>query len=348
MDQMTEIADKKPETLKENRISPASNIELYRVAAAPFDRILYLQRTVGNQAVKRLIKSGTLQAKLRVGTPGDGYEQEADRVAEQVMRMPERALHEQPKFVKGSRKETSIPSAPVSAGILQRDQKGPGKVPGHPSYEEIMQFRDKEELPKSALGRMVPSSDLTPDHQEKVKSVINWALDESTLKYTDKNGQILMTRYDILQQAHNLVISKLRENKDIPGSSLNLIYRDADHYLAARMGMSGFYEQMGLNLDAEKRASLAPFGFELYDMLKEAGHGVELVSGERLTPLRSNKEFPPAQIGGTEWALLGVRHYLKFDKDRMQSKEPPELLKETAMDRLVKAVTEAWTPKQRP
>jgi len=56
---------------------------------SPVDQILFLQRTAGNQAVQRLIKSGALQAKLRIGQPGDIYEQEADRVAEQVMRMPE-------------------------------------------------------------------------------------------------------------------------------------------------------------------------------------------------------------------------------------------------------------------
>jgi hypothetical protein len=53
------------------------------------DKILQLQRTAGNQAVQRLIKSGALQAKLRIGQPNNIYEQGADRVAEQVMRMPE-------------------------------------------------------------------------------------------------------------------------------------------------------------------------------------------------------------------------------------------------------------------
>ncbi|OEU83690.1 MAG: hypothetical protein BA873_08700 [Desulfobulbaceae bacterium C00003063] len=46
------------------------------------DKILFLQRSIGNQAVGRLIKSGALQTKLRIGQPGDIYEQEADRVAE--------------------------------------------------------------------------------------------------------------------------------------------------------------------------------------------------------------------------------------------------------------------------
>ena len=58
-------------------------------AKYPADRILFLQRTIGNQAVQRLIKSGTLQTKLKIGQPSDKYKQEADRVAEQVMRMPE-------------------------------------------------------------------------------------------------------------------------------------------------------------------------------------------------------------------------------------------------------------------
>lgn len=55
---------------------------------SPIDNILYLQRTIGNRAVHRLIKSGTLQAKLRIGQPNDRYGQEADRVMQQVMRMP--------------------------------------------------------------------------------------------------------------------------------------------------------------------------------------------------------------------------------------------------------------------
>ena len=50
-----------------------------------------LQGAMGNQAVQRMtsISRPVLQTKLKVNEPGDIYEQEADRVAEQVMRMPE-------------------------------------------------------------------------------------------------------------------------------------------------------------------------------------------------------------------------------------------------------------------
>jgi hypothetical protein len=83
-------------------------------------QILHLQRTIGNRAVQRLLKNnaeeskagstGTasqgfgndfsgipvnplaIQTKLAINKPGDEYEQEADRVSEQVMRMPEPQL----------------------------------------------------------------------------------------------------------------------------------------------------------------------------------------------------------------------------------------------------------------
>ncbi len=45
--------------------------------------LLQLQRTLGNQSTQRL------QTKLKISTPGDKHEQEADRMAAQVTRMPE-------------------------------------------------------------------------------------------------------------------------------------------------------------------------------------------------------------------------------------------------------------------
>lgn len=47
---------------------------------------------MGNQAAQRLLCDGVIQAKLIVNEPGDKFEQEADRVAETVMRMPDSAV----------------------------------------------------------------------------------------------------------------------------------------------------------------------------------------------------------------------------------------------------------------
>ncbi len=76
---------KKPEVKRENSAHQAQNICCSQHMNSPADRILLLKRTYGNQAVGRLIRSGALQAKLKIGKPGDRNEQEADRVAEKVV-----------------------------------------------------------------------------------------------------------------------------------------------------------------------------------------------------------------------------------------------------------------------
>ena len=54
---------------------------------SPLDPILHLQRMVGNQESFRLLRASGTQQKLNVSQPGGADEQEADRVAEQVMGM---------------------------------------------------------------------------------------------------------------------------------------------------------------------------------------------------------------------------------------------------------------------
>ena len=98
---------KKPEAGKEDRTSQTRKSYNSQPANFSVDRILFLQRTIGNRAVERLIKSGALQSKLKIGQPDDIYEHEADRVAEQVMRMPD------PRYVP----QSPVNSQPVGSSI---------------------------------------------------------------------------------------------------------------------------------------------------------------------------------------------------------------------------------------
>ena len=83
------VSTKKPDINTEKLVSRSRNSDGSRSGGSPAGQILFLQRTAGNQAVQRLVNSGALQTKLMIGQAGDKYEQEADKVAEQVMRMPE-------------------------------------------------------------------------------------------------------------------------------------------------------------------------------------------------------------------------------------------------------------------
>ena len=94
MAEKDQVSIKKPEAKRETRPSQTQKTYPSQSISSPVEQILFLQRTIGNQAVGKLLKSGALQAKLRIGQLGDIYEQEADRMAEQVMKMPEPQVSE--------------------------------------------------------------------------------------------------------------------------------------------------------------------------------------------------------------------------------------------------------------
>jgi hypothetical protein len=106
---------------KEQVAAPKSaNLETSQRAVAdlhltrPAD-VLALQRLVGNQAAQRLI-----QAKITVGPAGDQYEQEADRVAGQVMTMPAPA-QTQPTVQRAAEEE--VQTKPLAASITPLVQR---------------------------------------------------------------------------------------------------------------------------------------------------------------------------------------------------------------------------------
>ncbi|MCE8429805.1 MAG: hypothetical protein J5U19_15640 [Candidatus Methanoperedens sp.] len=141
MSESIRISKKKLEAVKEDRTSQARTSEYSQPVNSSVDRILFLQKTVGNQAVGRLMKSGILQAKLRVGQLGDIYEQEADRVADQMQQSgewgvgPAQSISKR-SLVPGRQSTTEViacqpasgwsgaPSKDPNSGITTVDEKG--------------------------------------------------------------------------------------------------------------------------------------------------------------------------------------------------------------------------------
>ena len=78
-------------------------------------QLIHLQRTLGNQAVGRII-----QAKLSISEPDDPYEREADHVADKVMRMTDP--------VTPGEEETKVQTKPLSSQITPLIHRMPGIV----------------------------------------------------------------------------------------------------------------------------------------------------------------------------------------------------------------------------
>jgi hypothetical protein len=96
MSKRATAAVKTPEVKPTRSISRKRHSEM-TASSTPFhEQVAVLQRFIGNRGVSLMYRSGILKAKLRIGPPNDIYEQEADRVAEQVMRMPEPAIQTKP------------------------------------------------------------------------------------------------------------------------------------------------------------------------------------------------------------------------------------------------------------
>ena len=144
---------KVPEVKQSNSNSWVRRTERSQSMDTPVDHILFLQRTAGNQAVSRLMKFRALQAKLRIGQPGDMYEQEADRVADAVMRMPEPGVQRQVEPEEGE--EEILQTKPLVDQITPVVQRQVEEE----EEEEMLQAKSRE--------------DATPEVTNDLESQIN-------------------------------------------------------------------------------------------------------------------------------------------------------------------------------
>src|SRR5258708_2764459 len=62
-------------------------LRLAKLPSQPENSLTLMQSSYGNQGVLKLLTGGILQRKLTINRPGDIYEQEADRMADSVIRM---------------------------------------------------------------------------------------------------------------------------------------------------------------------------------------------------------------------------------------------------------------------
>ncbi|MBW2690368.1 MAG: hypothetical protein JRC99_10620, partial [Deltaproteobacteria bacterium] len=149
MGKIARLYAKKPDATKSSsfiRIQRRKSSQPWKSLA---ERILFLQRTAGNQAVQRLIGSGALQAKLRIGEPGDVYEQEADRVADAVMRMPE-----------PEEEEETLQSKPLANQITPLVQVQRQEEPEE-EEEEMLQAKSREDA----------TSEVTNDLESQINAI---------------------------------------------------------------------------------------------------------------------------------------------------------------------------------
>jgi len=172
-----------PEVKQSNSNSLVRRTERLQSMDTPVERILFLQKTAGNQAVSRLMKSGALQAKLMIGQPGDVYEQEADRVADAVMRMPEPQVQRQ---VEEKEILQTKPLVDQITPLVQRQVE-------EEEEEEIIQAKNKE--------------DATPEVTNDLESQIN-AIKGGGQPLAESERDYFEPRFSLWQNPSVIILSR--------------------------------------------------------------------------------------------------------------------------------------------
>jgi RHS repeat-associated protein len=198
--------------------------------------------------------------------------------------------------------------------------------------------RDEQPPPTLARDKLKPVHNVTAEHQEKVRSLVNSAILSAAM-----DAKAGTSTAAILSEALTSIV-KLRE-ADIPGASSNLIYRDADHYLAARIqeyptrvaaqlnsaGILTSDQALHLAFSPKSRelnyAAVGPVGVvQLYETMKLQEFKREAQSGPEPKGSVAVGKNPPSAAGGTEWVLLGMLDYERYDAANAAGQGVPHLL----------------------
>ena len=157
----TNTIAKKP-VPKKTKVVQTKKSEHNRPFNTPIDHIMSLHQTLGNQAVQRLFESDFIQGKLIIGKPNDKYEQEADRVADEVMRMPEPQVQRQSEE---DEEEEMIQTKPIGDQItplIQRQVEPEEEEEAEPEKEE------EETIQTKAEGQ---TPDVTPSLESRINAL---------------------------------------------------------------------------------------------------------------------------------------------------------------------------------
>lgn len=152
MNPVLAAAVKRPESKKARAIRKAEAIE---PTSDPYADVLHLQHMAGNRAIGLSLGARGLlpiQPKLIVSSPRDHYEQEADRVAEQVMRMPVQTLNRQTEIT------------PLSGDHAQRDCEDCEE-----KLEERIEQRQATSIQRKSLASTPP--EVPPETESRLKTI---------------------------------------------------------------------------------------------------------------------------------------------------------------------------------
>jgi hypothetical protein len=151
-------------------------VDFCQSLSSTFSQAFSLQRTVGNQAVQKLFKYGSIQAKLKNSQKGNKYEQDALGVADQVMNTVEPHLQRQ---IESEEKEESLQTKLIADQItplVQRQNEPEEEEEIQTKMSDNDQIQRQEAEPEEEEGETLQTKQVkgtSPQSSAKLDAQIN-------------------------------------------------------------------------------------------------------------------------------------------------------------------------------
>ncbi len=196
-----------------------------------------LQRRLGNKGTQAwLAEQGAaqpVQAKLTVGQPDDMYEQEADRVAETVMRMPEPVIPEE--------EETKVQAKPIVNQITPLVRRMPEEaVEEEPIVQQMSEMESEADEESVVAQRMSDTEPQEGDEEEEItqaKPETAYSPDIHRQVDEDEEEEVGQTKRLVQRQADEEEEEFLQGKFAVNGASTQL--QDAPDKAENRIRMPG-------------------------------------------------------------------------------------------------------------
>ena len=207
------------------RNSKVETVEMARIPAEPGFEMSGWSHNFGRIAVNSVVPV-TTQAKLAISQPGDPYEQEADQVADAVMRMPDLGVSE-----------------PLAPGLVESKNTERGCS----SCEEKLQRQPLDETDSRVVDtkKLFPPGALQQDEEEEAK-----AAQQMIMTKRDGSSRSLSTPPDLVTQLARSGIS----GAPLPG--------ETRQFMEPRFGSS--FEDVKVHTDARSAAMCASLGAKAF------------------------------------------------------------------------------------
>jgi outer membrane protein OmpA-like peptidoglycan-associated protein len=244
-----------------------------------------MHRAIGNQAVLRnlSVSRPALQTKLAINAPGDRYEQEADRVSEQVTRMPEPDLAATSGMSSAVHSVQRACSCGGSCDSCQTEQSG--------VEHERLQMKTAG---GGGLGQAGPSPTVAPPSVQGVVNSPGQPLDAATRAFMEPRFGHDFSRVRIHTGG----------SADLSARSINALAYTVGSDIAFASGRFSPGSHDGRRLLAHELAHVVQHGSEKPQVQRFVNCNPARLSGD---------ECPPREKGETGTARRGDMPFLNFN-----------------------------------